>query len=103
MLRRSCNINSLANAIVLNANIGEIENEMANVTVLVKKTVYDAKIYEIKWKYLNTIDYHKFTISILDTKKNNNNNKNLVNEVNISSLLKNSDLNTKLATLATKA
>ena len=44
MLRRSCNINSLANAIVLNANIGEIENEMANVTVLVKKTVYDAKI-----------------------------------------------------------
>ena len=35
--------------------------------------------------------------------KKNNNNKNLVNEVNISSLLKNSDLNTKLATLATKA
>ena len=35
--------------------------------------------------------------------KKKNNNKNLVNEVNISSLLKNSDLNTKLATLATKA
>ena len=48
MLRRNCDINGLANAIVLNANIGEIENEMANVTALVKKTVYDAKIYEIK-------------------------------------------------------
>ena len=66
MLRRNCDINGLANAIVLNANIGEIENEMANVTALVKKTVYDAKIYEIKWKYLTTVDYDKFTISILD-------------------------------------
>ena len=36
---------------------------------LVKKTYYDAKILEIKGKYITTSDYNKFTSDILDVKK----------------------------------
>ena len=46
------------------------------------------------------LDYNKFTSDIIDAKIKQ---KELVDKPHISNLAKNSDLNTKLATLATKA
>ena len=46
------------------------------------------------------LDYNKFTSDIFDAKIKQ---KELVDKPHISNLAKNSDLNTKLATLATKA
>ena len=51
-------------------------------------------------KYITASDYNKFKSDILDAKINQ---KELVNNSGISNLAQNSDLNTKLATLATKA
>ena len=67
---------------------------------LVKKTDYDAKISKIQEKYFTTCDYNKFTSEILDIKIKQ---EKLVNKSDIPNLVKNSDLNIKLATLATKA
>ena len=49
--------------------------------------------------YFTTSDYNKFTSDILDSKIKQ---KKLLNESNISNLVKDSGLNTKLAKLATK-
>ena len=51
---------------VLNTKIGEVENKILNVTDLVKKTYYNAKITEIKGKSFTTSDYNKFTNDIID-------------------------------------
>ena len=51
-------------------------------------------------KYITASDYNKFKSDILDAMINQ---KELVNNSGISNLAQNSDLNTKLATLATKA
>ena len=69
----------------------------------VKKTVYNkniAKISDIEGKYFIDFDYNKFTNGIIDAKIKQ---KELVNKSNISNFSKNSDLNTKLKALATKA
>ena len=50
-------------------------------------------------KYFTTSDYNKFTSDILDAKIKQ---KELINKSHISNLVRNSDFNTKLATLATK-
>ena len=65
-----------------------------------KKTNYDEKISDIEKKYFTTFDYNKFMRDILDGKIKE---KELVNKFNISNLIKNFDLNAKLATLARKA
>ena len=67
---------------------------------LVKQTDCEAKILEIKEKYFITSDCNKFTSDILDVKIKQ---KELVNKSIISNLVKNSDLNTRLATLAKKS
>ena len=51
-------------------------------------------------KYITTSDYSKFTSDILDVKIKQ---KELVNNSDVSNHIKISELNTKLATLATKA
>ena len=51
---------------VLNTKIGEVENKILNVTDLVKKTDYNAKITEIKGKSFTTSNYNKFTNDIID-------------------------------------
>ena len=60
---------------------------------------YDAKMLEIKKRYFIISDYKKFTSDILNAKRKE---KELVDKSNISNLAKNSDSNTKLATLARK-
>ena len=67
---------------------------------MVKKKVYDTKILHIEGKYFTTSDYNKFMSDILDAKVKE---KELLDKSNISNLVKNSDLNLKLKTSATKA
>ena len=92
-------VSGLVNTAVPNAKIGEVENKILFVSGLVKKKVYDTKILHIEGKYFTTSDY-KFMSDILDAKIKG---KELVDKSNISSLVKNSDVNLKLKTSATKA
>ena len=43
-----------------------VENKIPNVSSLVKKADYDAKIKEIESRYFTTSDYNKFMNIILD-------------------------------------
>ena len=72
---------------VLDTNIGEVEIKIPDVSGLVKKTNYDARISDIEKKYLTTSDNNRFTSGILDAKMK----KELVNKSNISNLVKNSN------------
>ena len=81
---------------VLNTKISEVEKN----DNLVKKTDYDGKISDKKGRNFTVSDYNKFTSDILDAKIKQ---KELVNKSDISILVKNSDLDTKLGTLARKA
>ena len=71
-----------------------VENKMSNVTNLIKKTDYDAKISD------TTADYNNCTSQPLDVKIKQ---KELVDKSVISGFINNSDLDKKVATLATKA
>ena len=55
---------------------------------------------EVKGKYFTTSEYNKFTSKILDAKVKKK--KELINRSKVSTLIKSSDLNTKLATFARK-
>ena len=72
---------------VLDTNIGEVEIKIPDVSGLVKKTNYDARISDIEKKYLTTSDNNRFTSGILDAKMK----KELVYKSNISNLVKNSN------------
>ena len=85
---------------VLNTKTSVVKNKIPVVSDLGKKIDYNAKISEIEGKYFSTSDYNKFTSDILDVKIKQ---KELVNKSDISNLGKNSDFNTKLAILVTKA
>ena len=80
---------------VLNIKIGEIKNKMLDVSNVVKKTNYNAKISGIEAKYFTTSGYNKFTKETLNAKIKE---KGIVHKSNISNLVENSDSNTKLAT-----
>ena len=71
---------------------------MSVVSDLVKKTIYDAKVSEIKGNYITSSDYNKLTRDKLNAKIKQ---KELVNMSDIFNLAKKSALN--LVTLATKA
>ena len=58
------------------------------------------KILAVEGKWITTSDYNNFTRKILDTRIKQNE---LVNKFDITNLVKDSDLNAKLGTLATKA
>ena len=53
---------------VLNTKISEVENEIPNVSGLVRKTDYNSKIKDIEGKYFAIADYKKFTSCILHVK-----------------------------------
>ena len=72
---------------VLDTNIGEVEIKIPDVSGLVKKTNYNARISDIEKKYLTTSDNNRFTSGILDAKMK----KELVYKSNISNLVKNSN------------
>ena len=80
-------ITNLATAAALTT----VKNKIPNVSDLVKKADYDAKISEIENKYFTTSDYNKFTSNnTLDAKIT----KKFVDEF---------DLNENIKTLATKS
>ena len=86
-----------ATGLATNAAMTAVENKIPDASNLVKKTDYDAKILDIKSKYFATADYNKFTNEKIKQKQ-------LFNKSNnIGVLINNSDLNNKIATLATKA
>ena len=72
---------------VLDTNIGEVEIKIPDVSVLEKKTNYNARISDIEKKYLTTSDNNRFTSGILDAKMK----KELVYRSSISNLVKNSN------------
>ena len=61
-------ITSLATTTALNA----IKNKIPNVTDVVKKTNYDAKIKNIDGKYLTIADYSKFKSELIQRKNKMN-------------------------------
>ena len=73
---------------------------MPDVSGLVKKTDYNAKISRTEKKYFTTSNYNKFTKEILNVQIKE---KSLVDKSDISNLVQNSNLNAKLAALLTKA
>ena len=83
----------------LDTNIKEVDNKILDLCGLVKKTNYDAKTLGTEGKCFTTSDNNKFKSDILGAKIKQIE---LVNKSDISNLVKKSDLNTKLATLATK-
>ena len=68
-----------------------------NVSDLVITTDFDPKILPIQANYFTTPDYGRFTGEIIDKEKG------LVDKFHISGFIDNSDLDKKIATLATKA
>ena len=53
---------------VLNTKIEKVENKIQNISGLIKKTYYNAKISDIEKKYFTSSDYDKLTKEILDPK-----------------------------------
>ena len=75
-------------ATVLNTKIGEVENKIPDVSGLVRKTDYDAKIKDIEGTYFSTVNYNRFASEIFDAKIKQ---KELDYKSDVSNLEKNSD------------
>ena len=86
--------------LVTTAALAAVEKKIQNVSDLVKKTKYDAKVSEIYIKYFNRSDYDNFTTDILNTKIKQ---KKLVDESDISRFKYKFDLEKKIRTLGAKA
>ena len=86
--------------LVTTAALAAVEKRIQNVSDLVKKTKYDAKVSEIYIKYFNRSDYDNFTTDILNTKIKQ---KELVDESDISRFKYKFDLEKKIRTLGAKA
>ena len=78
----------MVTATVLNTKIGEVENKIPDVSGLVKKTDYDAKIKDIEGTYFSTVNYNRFASEIFDAKIKQ---KELDYKSDVSNLEKNSD------------
>ena len=78
----------MVTATVLNTKIGEVENKIPDVSGLVRKTDYDAKIKDIEGTYFSTVDYNRFASEIFDAKIKQ---KELDYKSDVSNLEKNSD------------
>ena len=85
-------INGLATTAVLS----DFENRIPNVSDLVKKANYDAKISDKDISYFTTSDYSKFTSEKLNAKIKE---KRLVEKSDISGFIDKSDLDKKTGTL----
>ena len=99
-IKKIRDFSGLVTTTVPNTKISKVKNKIPVVGDLVKKTDYGGKILEVEGKYITISDQNKFTSDILHAKIKQ---KELVNKSHISNLVKNSDLNTNLSTLATKA
>ena len=85
--------------LVTTAALAAVEKKIQNVSDLVKKTKYDAKVSEIYIKYFNRSDYDNFTTDILNTKIKQ---KELVDESDISRFKYKFGLEKKIRTLGAK-
>ena len=66
-----------------------VENKISDISSLVKKSHYDAKIPDIESKYITTADYNKFTKNIVD---NSIKSKNFVDKSAIPGFITNAEL-----------
>ena len=98
MIKKIPDVYGFVTTTIRNTKISKVKNVIPVVSDLVRKTNYDAKISVIK--YFTIADYNNFMSDILDAKIKQ---KKLVNKSNAFNLVQNSDLNTKIATLATKS
>ena len=55
-------------ATVLKTKIKEVENKIPDLSGLVQKVHYDAKLSKIEGKYFTTTDYNQFMSDILDSR-----------------------------------
>ena len=86
---------------LLSTKIKELRKKIQVAKSLVKKTDYDATILDNEKKNCTTYDFNKLTKrKILNAKKKG---KELADKPDISNPINNSNLNTKLVPLATKA
>ena len=88
------------NDLATNTALTAVKNKISNVGNFVRKSDYDEEILDIKSKYFTATDYNKFTNEKLDLKIKQ---KQLADKFGIAGFINNSDLNKKVATLATKA
>ena len=79
--------------------LSDLTNEGPNVSNLVKKANFYAKLSDIEEKIFITSEYKKFMTNILDVKIKN---EKLVTKSGISGFIYNSDLDKKIKWLATK-
>ena len=73
----------LGTTTVLTINIGEVERKILDVSSLIRKTDYNAKISDLEKFYFATSDCNKCTSETLDAKIKE---KGLINKCNISNL-----------------
>ena len=85
-----------------NTKTGEVENKIPDITSLNKKAYYNTKIKDMEGKYFTKCNYNKFMSDILDSKIKKKKKKK-ANKCDIPNLVRNSDLNSKLPTLATES
>ena len=91
--------NCLLTTTALNTNIGEVENKISYVTDSVKMTDYDTKISDIDEKCFASSEHNKSASNIFVARIKE---KALIDNSDISNLVKNSNLNSKLAILGRK-
>ena len=54
--------------VIFNTKIKEVHNKIPDHSGLVKRTYYDAKIFDIEKKYFTIYDYNRFKCNILHAK-----------------------------------
>ena len=77
-----------------------VKNKIPDVSNLVKKTYYDAKILDIESKYFTAADYNKFPSETLGAEIKQ---KELVDKFSIAGFINNADFHKKVTTSATNA
>lgn len=97
--KKNPGITGLATTAIFNTKFSGIENKIIDVSIVnqSKNQIMTLKYNKLKENLINA-DYNKFTSETLDAKI-----KKVVGEYDISGLVNNTDLNTTLSTLTTKA
>ena len=53
---------------ILNSKIGEVEDKISDISGVVNKSTYNAKISDIEVKYFTSSGFNKFASKILETR-----------------------------------
>ena len=84
----------------LEKKVSAVENKIPDVSNLVKKRIYDAKISDIHSKYITTADYNRFTKNIVD---NSIKNEDIVDKSAIGGFISNAELDKKSNNFSNKS